>query len=352
MLRRSARTLLRLALVCGVATAWHFVHAAGRLPALDADPAQTSISGLSSGAYMALQFEVVWSSVVRGSGIIAGGPYLCSGGSVFTAAQACMQPSAGQPLPRVADLKAATEALARRGVVDPTRHLRTHRVWMFHGSRDAVLATPVMDAVQQYLAGYVDPATVVYEKGVAAGHAMVTETYGEVCDYNGTPYIDHCGFDAAGKLLAHVYGSLFPPARTTGGVLQVFDQNEFAGGDAYAHSLADTGYAYIPRACANAGCRIHVALHGCQQSEEAVGDAFYRHAGYNRWADDNRIIVLYPQTIARYGAPWPPWRLSFVYNPQGCWDWWGYDGTAYATRDGAQIRAIKGMIDRLAEPRR
>ena len=75
---------------------------------------------------------------------------------------------------------------------------------------------------------------------------------------------------------------------------------------------------------------------------------FARHAGYNRWADSNRIVVLYPQAITRYGwGPWP-WPTSFVFNPNGCWDWWGYTGVNYHTKAGAQIRAVKAMLDRLA----
>ena len=52
-----------------------------------------------------------------------------------------------------------------------------------------------------------------------------------------------------------------------------------------------------PAACA-AGetCGLHIALHGCEQPEEKIGDAFAHQAGYNRWADTNNIIVLFPQT--------------------------------------------------------
>jgi hypothetical protein len=30
----------------------------------------------------------------------------------------------------------------------------------------------------------------------------------------------------------------------------------------------------------------------------------------------------------------------------GCWDWWGYTGPGYR-----QIRAVRAMLDRLAQPR-
>jgi poly(3-hydroxybutyrate) depolymerase len=85
-----------------------------------------------------------------------------------------------------------------------------------------------------------------------------------------------------------------------------------------------------------------VVFHGCRQSAAAIQDQFVRAAGYNRWADSNRIVVLYPQLIARW---WP------TYNPRGCWDWWGYTGADYHTKTGAQIRAVKAMLDRLSAPK-
>src|SRR3954447_20003462 len=40
--------------------------------------AESSISGISSGAFMAVQFGTAWSSVIKGVGVIAGGPYWCA----------------------------------------------------------------------------------------------------------------------------------------------------------------------------------------------------------------------------------------------------------------------------------
>jgi len=51
--------------------------------------------------------------------------------------------------------------------------------------------------------------------------------------------------------------------------------------------------------------------------------------------------VLYPQAAASYSP--------FLFNPRGCWDWWGYSGAEYATREGAQIRAVKAMLERLSQ---
>ena len=52
--------------------------AADALPKLGADLAATSVSGLSSGAYMAGQIEVAHAKDIVGAGIVAGGPYACA----------------------------------------------------------------------------------------------------------------------------------------------------------------------------------------------------------------------------------------------------------------------------------
>ena len=75
---------------------------------------------------------------------------------------------------------------------------------------------------------------------------------------------------------------------------------------------------------------------------------FVTAAGYNAWADTNRFVVLYPQ-IRAYNGRLPGSKRELI-NPKGCWDWWGYTGPHYATRDGAQIRAVATMVEQLRQP--
>ena len=117
-----------------------------------------------------------------------------------------------------------------------------------------------------------------------------------------------------------------------------FDQTEFVKAGE-RHGLAPKGYAYVPEACArDGGCRLHVAFHGCLQNADSIGDAFIRGAGYNEWAEANRIVVLYPQAaavtdrVAGVRLDWP--------NPRGCWDWWGFTGEDFARKSGPQISAV------------
>ncbi len=326
--------------------------AAGPLPALGADARAVTVSGVSSGGYMAVQFHVAHSSAVSGVGVLAAGPYYCAQGSVFTALFNCMTPGAWTALPAIEVLKVQADLFARAGAIDAVGQLAPARIWLFSGTQDRTVDASVVAALRAfYLRAGVAPERIALVRDKPAGHAMVTESAGSACEVTAAPFINDCDYDAAGELLEHLLGPLEPPAATPSGRIVAFDQTRFAAGDAHSISLADTGFAYVPAACAAAQCRVHVAFHGCRQSAEAIGERFVREAGFNRWADANRLIVLYPQTISRNGWSGAGLRRSFVFNPRGCWDWWGYTGPNYATKTGPQIAAVKAMVDRLASPR-
>lgn len=324
-----ARIAIVIALLCPYA--W----GADRLPALSAELSETSVSGLSSGAYMAVQFHLAHASIVKGAGIFAGGLWGCAKGDADRATGEC---SHGSPSAKPF-VEAAREA-ARQGRIDPPAALARSRVWLFSGYNDGVVRQTATDALVDFYRVLLPGPQVFYRNDLNAGHALITLDRGEQCELTGGQFIAACGYDAAGALLQFIYGRLVPPGNVSNASLRAFDQTEFAVGRARSSALADEGYAYIPQACASAGgCRIHVALHGCRQGAESVGDAFYRYAGYNQWAETNRIVVVYPQARATWGMP---------LNPYGCWDWWGYTGSAYLTKAAPQIAAIRAMVDRVA----
>jgi poly(3-hydroxybutyrate) depolymerase len=304
--------------------------AAEPLPALRAQKQGVTVSGLSAGGYMAVQFHVAHSSTVSGAAAIAAGPYYCAQGSLWTAQYNCMAPGAWTPVPAAAWLKAVADTSAQAGRIDAPKNLSGALVWLFSGTRDRTVVPEVTRELERFYALY--GAKVVLVGDRPAGHAMPVTDAPAACGETQPPYLNDCDYDAAGELLRHLLGKLELAAPTPSGRLLQFAQGE-------APSMADAGFVYVPKVCDAGGCRVHVAFHGCRQNAAAVGEAFVRDAGYNRWADTNRLIVLYPQTVARW---WP-------FNPRACWDWWGYSGSGYATRDGAQIRAVKAMLDRLAE---
>lgn len=111
------------------------------LPSFNVGIDATSVSGLSSGGYMAVQFDVAFSSSVKGAGIVAGGPYLCARGDQSTATSVCSCVFGFCPSVGAIDtpgLIRATDQNAGRGAIDPTANLAEHRVWLFSGTADTV----------------------------------------------------------------------------------------------------------------------------------------------------------------------------------------------------------------------
>lgn len=307
---------------------------AKELPRLVIDRSGTTVSGLSSGAFMAVQMHVAYAREVHGAAVFAGGPFLCAGGSAYTAVTTCMDPGPNEaPSARIAIASAGS--LAMTGLVDPPTALVGSRVYLYGGADDKTVAPVVMDSVRDFysvLAGDAGLSTNLRVPGT--GHVLPTLDAGDDCDEGGGTYLGKCGVDGAGAALQHLYGKdgkLEPPSTTLTGRFLRFSQSAYAS---FASGMAENGYAYVPASCARGEtCRIHVAFHGCKQyATGPVGERFVRQAGYARWADTNRIVVLFPQTTAS------------AINPNGCWDWWGYTGPFYATQLGPQIAAIHRMI--------
>ena len=325
------------------------------LPALEANRAATSVSGISSGAYMAGQFEMAHAKDVVGAAIIAGGPYGCSESlyadvipgpgtallNLTKAVNGCMQnglQAFGVPNPQ--QLAQRAERLAEHDRIDPIADVKTDRVYLFTSTKDTTVLPAIVEAARKFYEDLGIPAeNILFVSDIPAAHAFVTADRGPACDHSGTPYIVDCHYDQAGALLKQIYGPLNEPAEQPSGAFIVFDQNAFTHGLSN-HGLSDQGLAYVPQACqANAGCRVHIAFHGCGQNRTFVGDVFARDSGFARWADTNNIIVLFPQTAAT------------PLNPQGCWDWWGYTGADYLTRQAPQITAVYRMLEQLSSAR-
>ena len=321
--------------------------AADVLPRVGADRAKSSVSGLSSGAFMAAQIQVAHASDIVGAGIVAGGPFGCAESPssksfpfwptavAQNAAQAlykCMKTDWGEPDPAVSVARA--RELAEAGAIDPVADLADDNVYLFSGDEDETVTRAVVRAAARFYKDIgVDPGniTLVEKKG---GHAFLTEQGGAACGVSAAPYVSDCDYNQAQAILAWIYGPLTPPAPKPLGRFIVFDQDDFSGP---ADGLADEALVYIPEGCLQQpGCRIHITLHGCDQSREAIGDIFIKDSGFAEVADQNRFVILFPQAEAS------------TINPHGCWDWWGYTGLNYLGRDAPQIKAIWAMVEKLA----
>lgn len=356
-----------------------------RLPALSLAVDSVTVSGLSSGAYMAGQFEVAYASSLAGAALIAGGPYGCSHGSVPGAMLNCSCPAeqpfalylahffgAGcQILTEGHDARAAETATKnneKEGFIDSSSALKNHRVWLFSGGKDRVVDQRLVVELENYYQHFGVPNSQLHhEKKADAGHGFPSLKATGTCSDTKTPYLTACQIDGAGELLKWLYPSLSalkPKAAKEATALKRFDQVRY-GDSGVFNGLADSGLIYVPKACERAGasCKLHVVFHGCEQGEsfddrgqvnQEFGQQFVKGAGYNRWAEAGHIVVLYPQVKASTtNNPLNPYQ----YNPKGCWDFWGYTdrlGAAvesttprFARKDAPQLKAVRAMIDDL-----
>jgi hypothetical protein len=114
--------------------------------------------------------------------------------------------------------------------------------------------------------------------------------------------------------------------------------------------MDDFGMAYIPKAClassntTGSGCRLHLHFHGtnmniqgCHRLKspwECGKDTYGRyvstpdsaHSGFNSWAEANKIVVVYPQTMDK------GWRNS------------GDSGDDYAWKSAAQMTTVQRIM--------
>lgn len=342
------------------------------------DNAHITVSGLSSGAAMAVQLGVAYSGRVRGVGIIAGPPYLCAQGSLFNAFNNCLllgraqmekwtgaasasaacEPKEGRPLD-VRDMIDDTVNLARRGAIDPVAGIAGQKVWEFRGRCDAVVGSNASVAQAAYYRHF--GADFLSRTQADTSHTLPTDKPDQgACNAEDKDFVSSCNFDAVGQMLRHVLPGAPASRAAVKGEWLRFDQARYVDGGQSADkrlkavSMARDGQVFVPAICATKPCRLHVALHGCLQGiDNAVFDNYVRESGYAEWASGIGLVVLFPRVTALKAFER---NFDAVGNPAGCWDWWGYTNSGigsfrgYATRDAPQMRAIMKMVGALGGP--
>lgn len=303
--------------------------AADTLPRLNLS--DVSVSGISSGAFMAVQMGVAHSKLIRGVASTAGGIYWCAEGDKNKSLTQCMSSPQQQDPKRNID-KARSES--EKGAIDSVENLKSQRVYLYQSEKDFIIRPESVDKLAEFYKAFSTENLEVHKVKEGA-HGFPTKNYGNPCSQMGSPWILKCGVDHAGDILKYFYGELAEPAsgESAAANLQSFDQNAYGAAGAL---LYPSGKIYIPSACRKGeACRLHIAFHGCQMNPDFIQDKFAEHAGFNEWAESNHIVVLYP-----YSA-------KSADNPYACWDWFGFTGQDYVLKSGKQIAAIAKMIEAL-----
>lgn len=302
------------------------------LAKLNTDTERLYIAGISSGGYLTHQLHLAWPDEIRGVAVFAAGPYACAEAGVTAALFNCMDVSRGAPtaeksLERI-------QLAAKEGEIDDPAKLANDRVYLYTAGADSVIAAPVSKALEKTYA-QLSPKGLKIHTQPLAGHGLPSLNAGVACEKTAAPYVNACGYSGAAESLNHLDGAVKTPVQTEPkGELLSFNQNTFKAEK--SKGLAEQGFYYVPEQCAAGGCGVQLVLHGCEQGAEQIGEDFMRLSGYLQQADARDLVVLFPQ--ASKSLP----------NPKGCWDWWGYESKAFATREGPQMKAIHAMWQHLS----
>ena len=311
------------------------------LPSYKIDPSKVFVAGISSGGFFAVQMHVAHSATFKGAAIYAGGVYHCAQDSVAIALAACG--GVGLYQSTLALSESYLDQQSAAGTIDPESTLRGQPVYLWAGTKDTIVDPREMNDLNTEYQHY-GASVFRYDNTFPAGHGWESPDGELSCGTQASPYVLRCNqgaqpYDSEQTWLRGFFGSLHGRNNgTLDGTLIHFDQTAF--GASASNSMDTNGYVFVPKGCANGhSCGLVVAFHGCLQTQADIGTKFITEAGINAWADSNDIVVLYPFAVQSTSAT--------AYNPNGCWDWWGYDDPNYALKSGTQISIVYKMVQRV-----
>lgn len=321
-----------------------------KLQTYQIDPAKVFVAGISSGGFEAVQMHVAHSSTFKGAAVYAGGVYWCAGtGGAASALANCggltLATNQASYNSTLAASQAYLDAQSSLGTIDPATNLRGQPVYLWSGTKDTVVNPLEMADLNAEYIRY--GANVRFDNGYPAAHGWESPEGELACGTLGTPFMVNCStngtaYDSVKTWLTMFLGPLNPRnSSKLSGTLSTFDQSEF--GASPSLSMSSTGSVFVPKACENGQkCGLVLAMHGCLQQAALIGNRWVSEAGINEWADSNKLVVVYPDTIGS-SAPGPT-------NPNACFDWWGYsnqDDPNYALKSGAQMSVLYAMVQRV-----
>lgn len=167
------------------------------------DPDRISVSGISSGGFMAHQFHVAHSDHVMGAGIVAGGPFYCARGNLIDAVTRCSQfvkldceawrfgdlckltntspQNPAQAKAMAAESFADARKQERAGTIAKLANLQGDKVYLFSGAGDTIVPQGVMAALNDFYVVFAKAALkeddVRHNHRFPAPHTMVRDDY-------------------------------------------------------------------------------------------------------------------------------------------------------------------------------
>lgn len=301
------------------------------LPVMQLDSERLYVAGVSSGGSMAQQLHLAWPEEIQGVAVFTASPYACARDGLSAALFQCMATSWGAP--RVHALLEVIQTRVEAGQLGGLNALQNTRAYLYQAGADPVIQAPVTQATLGLYQQLLPTEHLASHRQPQAGHGLPTVDQGVDCARTASPFVNACGYSGASASLDHLDDSVRQAVQATAqGTLELFNQRPLSGN---SKSLEAWGYYYVPPQCATRTCGVTLVLHGCEQGAEAVGTDFIKQSGYLQQADARDLVMVFPQ-IQRT-----------LTNPKGCWDWWGYESSAFDTREGSQIQALRRIWQQL-----
>ena len=111
-----------------------------------------TVSGFNSGAYMANQLHIAYSSSITGAGLIGGGPYYCSQSSYIRVKTGC---TVNPYLTLLPPLLTFANTSAAQGLIDDLSNLQSSQVFLFSGLLDTIILPQVVHLAEQFYRHYI-----------------------------------------------------------------------------------------------------------------------------------------------------------------------------------------------------
>eukprot|EP01065_Artemidia_motanka_P004664 TRINITY_DN1221_c0_g1_i1.p2 TRINITY_DN1221_c0_g1~~TRINITY_DN1221_c0_g1_i1.p2 ORF type:complete len:346 (+),score=46.32 TRINITY_DN1221_c0_g1_i1:71-1108(+) len=325
------------------------------LPQLNIDPSRITSQGASSGGDMAVQFQVSFSSRVRGVCGDDAQPYRCAatrfGGDVL--------------LPQTAESSVPHCLGCPSGQTIVYDHCKNHAGWV-NASRlvEVARSLPVCQPGQTHCIDSptnLTSARVFLTRGECrtyTGNAVVNtkDVFDGLAGVEVAQYFDRCLPDGKKKknntermCFDAMYGPGVRPAAIPSPFhLHFFDQRPFLTD--YNVGFASWGAAYIPAACKrNESCGLQVRFHGCG----GLGAP-----GPVELAEANNVVLLYPTIQGKLNGGCnnatatcnaaTPVAGNCQEVSRGCWDGYGQLSSEYVLQDAAHMQSVWRMVSHIA----
>lgn len=300
-----------------------------------------SISGISSGAFMAAQMGVIYSSDITSVGLVAGGFFNCAGNQFQTALQSAFKLGAGNKIffatefdlvapaqghlnetikispqnpiyqsvqicmkhPDEASINLdALKEFEIKNLIAPLANIQNQKILLYQGQLDQVVNPKMLTKnVEFYKSQNVSDENIKIIDNPNGAHTFPTDDKKlNPCDAQGPPYVSSCDLNLAGEILKQALGTPELARNTDDDITLLHIVNQKTS-DTTPESIGNYGYLGASPFCLEnpSLCQIHVALHGCEMSDafdQKLDDKFSEYIKLG-------FLEMYKKSER------PPWRF-------------------------------------------